>query len=393
MALSICARVVLIISAIIAVIVLSYVILYNFLCKLFLNHNHKQAGMCMKRFRVVLFVCAALFLSAGSFLSAQDRSEVGLYFAPTTGGSQQDREFFDAHIPQEISGPGQRVVDSPGVADFLVSLSIVRNEDPADSSTLTLSLSAASAASESPLLELLWNYLEVEEMYTWNIGAMLSSGMAGDSEDSDKTDGTDGTDGTDNRQRRIPWLYVGLRGGGSFAGRYFQAMPGYYSGYSAGLGAELGLTVELRLLRFLSLQAEGDFVYEAFDGPGADGTGDARPADSYRSMSLIFPLLAKAPLNFGGFTLSLYAGAYYILALGDAEKETGATGETESAAVKMDLPLGFTVGTDLGFVLGPGELFADLRYGRDLGATAMGEGGSPHIRDRINVCVGYKFGF
>jgi hypothetical protein len=150
---------------------------------------------------------------------------------------------------------------------------------------------------------------------------------------------------------------------------------------------------ELRLFRFFSLQAEGDFVYGAFDGPGTNVGGDARPADSYTSMSLLFPLLAKAPLNFGSFTLSLYAGAYYTLALGDAEKESGAPGETESAAVKMDLPLGFTVGTELGFALGPGELFTDLRYGRDLGATALGEGGPQYIRDRINVSIGYKFGF
>jgi hypothetical protein len=341
----------------------------------------------MKRLRVGLFFCAALFLGAGSLLSAQEGSDVKLYFAPTTGGSRVDREFFDANIPREISGPHQIVVDSRGEADFLVSLSIVRNEDPAHSSTLILGLSVASAVSDSPLLELFWNYLEVAEMYTWGIGAMLSSGIAGDA------DAASATDAGDNWRRRTPWLYVGLRGGGAFAGRYFQAAPGYYSGYSAGLGAEGGLAVELRLFRFFSLQAEGDFVYEAFDGPGRDVTGDARLADSYTSMSLVFPLVAKAPLDFGRFTLSLYAGAYYILPLWDAEKEKGATGETESAAVKMDLPLGFTVGTDVGFVLGPGELFADLRYGRDLGATALGEGGPQYIRDRINVSLGYRFGF
>jgi hypothetical protein len=344
----------------------------------------------MKRLWAGFFVCAALFLRAGSPLSAQEGSDVKLYFAPASGGSRLDREFFDANIPREISGPHQIVVNSREEADFLVSLSIVRNEDPAHSSTLILGLSAASAARDSPLLELFWNYRVVEEMYTWGIGAMLSSGIAGDAAVASDADAGD------NWRRRTHWLYVGLRGGGAFAGRYFQASPGYYSGYSAGLGAEGGLAVELRLFRFFSLQAEGDFVYEVFDGPGRDVTGDARPADSYTSMSLVFPLLAKAPLDFGRFTLSLYAGAYYTLALWDAEKKNGATGETESVAINainMDLPLGFTVGTDLGFVLGPGELFADLRYGRDLGATTLGEGGPQYIRDRINVSIGYKFGF
>jgi hypothetical protein len=342
----------------------------------------------MKRLWVALFVCAALFLGAGSPLSAQETSDVRLYFAPATGGSRLDREFFDVHIPREISGPHHTVVDSREEADFLVSLAIVRNEDPAHSSTLIMGLSAASAASDSPLLELFWNYLVVEEMYTWGIGAVLSSGMAGD------VDAASDAAASDNWRWRTPWLYVGLRGGGAFSGRYFQARPGYYSGYSAGIGAEGGLAVELRLFRFLSLQGEGNFVYEVFNAPGMVAEGDSVLADTFRVMSLIFPVVVKAPLNFGRFTLSLYAGAYYFLAPWDAEKQSGATGETESVAIHMELPLGLTLGTDLGFALGPGELFADLRYGRDFGATVFGErSGVEHIRDRINVCLGYKFGF
>jgi hypothetical protein len=339
----------------------------------------------MKRLWVALFVCAALFLRAGSPLSAQETADVRLYVAPVTGGMRQDREFFDANIPREISGPHRIVVDRREEADFLVTLSIVRNEDPAHSSTLIMGLTAASAASDSPLLELFWNYLELGEMYGWGIGAMLSSGIAGDSGVSDEPD---------NWRRRTPWLYVGLRGGGAFSGRYFQPRPGYYSGYSAGIGAEGGLVFELRLFRFLSLQGEGNFVYEVFNAPGTVVEGDSVLADTFTVMSLIFPVVLKAPLDFGRFTLSLYAGAYYFLTPWDAEKQSGATGKTESVAIAMDLPLGLTVGTDLGFALGPGELFVDLRYGRDFGATVFGEGsGAEHIRDRINVCLGYKFGF
>jgi hypothetical protein len=276
------------------------------------------------------------------------------------------------------------VVDRREEADFLVSLSIVGNEDPAHSSTLILSLTAASAASGSPLLELFWSYLEVEELYTWGIGAMLSSGIAGDAD----------SDVRDNWRQRTHWLYVGLRGGGAFAGRYFQSRPGHYSGYSAGIGVEGGLSLELRLLRFLSLQGEGNFVYEVFDAPGVVAEGESISADAFTGLSLIFPVVLKAPLNFGRFTLSLYAGAYYFLLPWDMEKRSGATGETESVAVSMELPIGFTLGTDLSFVLGPGELFADLRYGRDLGATVLGEGsGVEYVRDRINICLGYKFGF
>jgi hypothetical protein len=231
-------------------------------------------------------------------------------------------------------------------------------------------------------VELFWNYSDAEELYGWNIGAILSSQMSGDS------------GAPDSRRQRSRWFYAGLRGGLSLAGRYFQSTPGYYPGYSSGLGAEGGLVLELRLFRFFGLQAEGNFVYETFEAPGTTTQGDLRPPDSFTSMSLVFPLLAKAPLSFGDFTLSPYAGAYYVLALWDAEKQAGVSGETESVAVSMELPLGFMAGTEAGFSLGPGELFADLRYGRDLGATVLGTGeGYQHVRDRINVCLGYKFGF
>jgi hypothetical protein len=327
----------------------------------------------MKRLWAVLFFCA------GALLAAQERSKPALYVVPATGGSPEEQAFFNSNIAREIENAGYRVTDSREEADFLASITIVKKDGPDPFSTLVLDLRAVSGG-DSPALELFWNYREMEELYTWNIEAILSSQMSGDLEASGR--------------QRAHWLYAGLRGGVSFAGRYFQSSPGYSPSYGAGTGAEGGLVVELRLFRFLGLQGEGNFVYEVFDAPGTVAAGEDPSTDTYTAMSLMFPLVVKAPLNFGRFILSPYAGIYYILTLGKAEKESGASGETERAALTMTFPLGFTVGAEAGFVLGRGELFADLRYGRDFGATVLGEGdGFRHARDRISLCLGYKFGF
>jgi hypothetical protein len=205
--------------------------------------------------------------------------------------------------------------------------------------------------------------------------------MTGDSGNSQDSGAVRDSGEPDNWRRRTPRFYLGLRAGPSFAGHYFQASPDYYAGYGGGMGVEGGLTAELRLLRFLSIQAEGEVVYEAFDGPVAEG--NLASTDTFTSLTLVVPVLVKAPLSFGRFVLSLYAGAYYTLALG----------ETGGKTVTMEIPFGFTAGTELSFPLGPGALFGDLRYGRDLGATAIGEDGPRHIRDRSGVSLGYKFGF
>jgi hypothetical protein len=197
-----------------------------------------------------------------------------------------------------------------------------------------------------------------------------------------------------DHRRRERRFFIGLRGGGSFGGYSFQGTPNYSSGYSTGIGGEGGLVIELRLFRFLSFQVEGDFIYDVFYAPKVVLEEEAPSADTFTTMSLISPLMVKVPLKLGGFILSLYAGAYFSLSLGEAEKRSGNSGETENVTVNMPLPFGFTIGADVGFAVGPGELFADFRYGRNFGATVIGGGARPlYIGDRTSVCLGYKFGF
>jgi hypothetical protein len=319
----------------------------------------------------------------GFLLSAREITDVTLYFFPAVGGSPEDRAFFDVTIPREIRSPHYLVIENQEEANFLVYITIGQSGVPEFPSSLTMSLTANTATAEFPLLELSWNYAAVEEMYTWRIGSILAPTVPEGSGES-----------LANWQRRERRFFAGFRGGVSYTESYFQLTPGYVPGRSSGISVEGGLALELRLFRFLSFQAEGDFLYESFESPGVVAEGEQRFVDTFSVMSLMFPVVVKASLGFGRFTLAPYAGAYYTLSLGDAEKQSGVSGETESIAVKLPLPWGFTAGLDLGFMLGPGELFADLRYGKDFGATVMGDGDGPlYSRDRVSICFGYKYGF
>lgn len=338
----------------------------------------------------IKYLLAAIFFCAFTFLSAQERSDIRLYVARTEGGSPEAREFFDTNIPAEIYGANYTVSDSLEGADYVVLMHITEEDsDP----PFLFSLVISRPGETGTLVEFSWGYTEVEEMYEWNLyllyQALANIPMTRAGERTAQASAAAAAaaaapDGSSQRERRF---FIGLRAAVAFPRYFFQVAPGYEPGIGAGLSGEAGLVTELRLFRFLSIQAEGDFLYESFDVPGAESS-----ADIFTSMSFIFPLVVKVPLRFGRFTLSLYAGAYYALALWDMQKKPGGSGEAETAPLRMELPLGLIAGTDVGFLAGPGELFADFRYGRDLGGISI-EGGPLYIKDRISVGIGYKFGF
>ncbi|MDR2662538.1 MAG: outer membrane beta-barrel protein [Treponema sp.] len=213
------------------------------------------------------------------------------------------------------------------------------------------------------------------------------------SDASDASDASSGASGASDTKERPPWLYLGLRAGGSFGWYCFQPTSDYNPGNNTGIAVEGGLVVELRLFSFFSLQMGGEFIYEVFNAPRTVLEEGTLFIDTFTIKSLMFPLVMKVPLKFERFVLSLYAGAYYNLFLWDAEKVSGNSGEKDSAAVNMLSPLGLTVGIDIGFPVGPGELFVDFRYGVNPHAASIGENASPlYIKDRAVVCLGYKFG-
>jgi hypothetical protein len=57
----------------------------------------------------------------------------------------------------------------------------------------------------------------------------------------------------------------------------------------------------------------------------------------------------------------------------------------------IDPPMGFLLGLEIGISLGPGDMFLDLRFGRNLGMISVeGERGPHYFQDRIGLSLGYK---
>ncbi|MDR0690187.1 MAG: hypothetical protein LBG08_08010 [Spirochaetaceae bacterium] len=183
-------------------------------------------------------------------------------------------------------------------------------------------------------------------------------------------------------------LYLGMRVGGAVNAYYSRTTDRYDAGMSQGFGGEAAFMVEYRPWRYLSFLGEAVFSLDVFKVFKINQVGnqDIHTTSQYTALSVYFPLMIKTPIEVGPFSISLFAGAYYILPLGQIVDE-GA-----SYSYRIDLPLGLMVGMDMGHSLGPGDLFVSLRYGRDLGMT-MAHSGLQYTPNRVALSVGYRFGF
>jgi hypothetical protein len=197
------------------------------------------------------------------------------------------------------------------------------------------------------------------------------------------------------------WLYVGLRAGGSFR---FYILPtlvkDYSSNFTQSFSYEAAVQLGFRFLSFMSVQVEAVFTQDSapFRGPKFQlNETEIRYVyytDSYNSKSLMFPVTVKFPLEFAPYIVSPFAGAYFILPLGQMEVATTEEGKTGgSYEYAYSLQLGITFGVDLGVRLGPGILFLDLRYNGDLGNTIvqMDDGTTrEYTRNMFSFSLGYE---
>jgi hypothetical protein len=200
------------------------------------------------------------------------------------------------------------------------------------------------------------------------------------------------------------WIYVGLRAGGSFR---FYILPtlvkDYSSNFTQNFSYEAALQLGFRFLSFMSVQMEAVFTQDSapFRGPKFQlNESEIRYVyytDSYNSKSLMFPVTVKFPLEFEPYIVSPFAGAYFIMPLGQMEvatTEEGKTGGSYEYAYSMQL--GLTFGVDFGVRLGPGILFLDLRYNADLGKTMvqMPDGTLfEYNRNMFSFSIGYELAF
>jgi hypothetical protein len=148
------------------------------------------------------------------------------------------------------------------------------------------------------------------------------------------------------------------------------------------------------LFSFLSietgLRTEAIFVMDTVSYAGKDGKGDFTA--SFRSSTLEIPLLLTLSRRFSRrFVLSLFAGPSFSVPLG--KLDYASDGGRESWEFRV--PPGWLAGLAPGFRLGPGTLFADIRYRGDIGNTSVRDGGgalSVYSRARVSFALGYEFG-
>ncbi|MDR1587431.1 MAG: hypothetical protein LBS57_08255, partial [Treponema sp.] len=108
--------------------------------------------------------------------------------------------------------------------------------------------------------------------------------------------------------------------------------------------------------------------------------------------SLQFPIMAKLNFYPGKFRVSPFLGGYLILPLGEIKTDSPVDGE-ESFSYSLSPPLGLLGGLSVGFPLGSGIIFADVRYAADLAEPELKNSGiKSYRRHMATLSFGYEFG-
>jgi hypothetical protein len=201
----------------------------------------------------------------------------------------------------------------------------------------------------------------------------------------------DGTIYNDNR------LFLGFRLGASLGIYIPEEDTGYTGGDSYGIGLNAAIQGSFKIVPIFSIQAEavltGDKGARWQYTRAENGFDIIRYRQQFTGYSLQFPLIGKLNFYPGKFTVSPFFGPYFILPLG--KMETDGRGGKASYSYSFSPPLGLLGGVSVGFPLGPGMIFADLRYTADLGEPELEGGGGmkTYRRHLASLSLGYEFGF
>jgi hypothetical protein len=193
------------------------------------------------------------------------------------------------------------------------------------------------------------------------------------------------------------WLRLGLRAGPSLRFYTPSRDTRYTGGDTRAAALDLAFQANLRVLPFLSVQAEAVFTWDnaslwAYQ-KGANNEADRYTKD-YTAFSLQFPVLVKFDFYPGRFKVSPFLGLYCLAPLGKLTASNSLNDETHSLSYRVSPPLGFLAGLSGSIKLGPGSVIADLRYGADFGGFEAKNGSTEEFRrSMISLTLGYELGF
>jgi hypothetical protein len=193
------------------------------------------------------------------------------------------------------------------------------------------------------------------------------------------------------------WLFLGLRAGPSLRLYTPSKDTAFTGGDTYGLSPELGILADIRIVPLFSIQAEIDFTWDRAAvwkySANAVQNDLERYTQHFEGFSLQFPLLAKLNFYPGKFRISPFFGPYAIVSLGEMKISRPNYGDVSSSA-SFSLPLGLLGGLSLSYPIGPGMIFADLRYAADLGESDLSEIGitETYRRHMVSLSMGFEFG-
>ncbi|GHV29075.1 hypothetical protein AGMMS4952_14170 [Spirochaetia bacterium] len=348
----------------------------------------------------LMALAAAASLNAQETIDGIKYSNVGVWIAPTIGGTAADREYFDFNLAEEIKGGGYDLTNemypTPEEArqnsDFYITTSLEYDEEYQDN---VINAELYNTRTGALIITTSMGYQTTEEMNDWNltmIYRLMANAPISKSTNMELSELYPGQDRGPKKDYPEYRLFLGLRGG--YSSRFYTAEGYLQSNSVQGNTFETAFHVSYLPWRYLGFQAEVLFTmdfatFSKFHITGGNNAVELEKT-SFQSMSLMVPLIVKGNIPLSRFIISPLVGLYFTFPLG-VITATDKDSAYESV-FSYSPPLGFLAGAELGMHLGPGILFLDVRYAGDFGNTLWENGDPIYGRSMITVSLGYKFG-
>ena len=191
------------------------------------------------------------------------------------------------------------------------------------------------------------------------------------------------------------WLYLGARIGGAIG---FYNFDYSYLGSNASAKNSLSLNAaihaSLQIKPLFAIQTEVLYLQDSVD---VDYWLSFQ--NTFKSNSLIIPLMGKMTFRPNNFSIEGFGGVYISIPLGaleygelDLYSDSGLTNTKQN----FNNTFGLLIGGSFGIKAGPGIAFADVRYLYDLNGTKTKIHRAPdselYRRRKILLSIGYNIG-
>jgi hypothetical protein len=180
----------------------------------------------------------------------------------------------------------------------------------------------------------------------------------------------------DSEAWKHKWFYLGGRIGFSSRTYYLNGGLKPEPGHIAFEGAA---QMSLQMMNNLALQSEVVFSGDTVTVESAN--------ISVESFSLMVPVLAKLTFRPAFFYFTFFGGAYISFPLGQMNVTSGES----SQSYDFKNPIGILGGTNIGVKMDYGVLFADLRFGKDMGYVKANNA-DQYSRSFVSLSLGYEWG-